>query len=59
MKRQLIHYLFAVSYGLAVASVLAVEPAVPPAPDAIRKLPVTTGWLGNSLLRCGQADWKD
>ena len=59
MARQLIHCLFAVSYGLAVASVLAAGPAVPPAPDTIPKLPVTTGWLGNSLLRGGQADWKD
>ena len=41
------------------ASLCAAEPVLPPAPDAIPKLPVTTGWLGNSLLRGGQADWKD
>jgi hypothetical protein len=33
--------------------------AAPPAPEAIPRLPVTTGWLGNSLLRGGQADWSD
>ncbi len=41
------------------ASLGAAERVLPPAPDAIPKLPITTGWLGNSLLRGGQADWKD
>jgi len=28
-------------------------------PSDIPRLPVTTGWLGNTLLRGGQADWSD
>jgi len=28
-------------------------------PSDIPLLPVTTGWLGNTLLRGGQADWSD
>ena len=36
----------------------AQENASPP-PSDIPRLPVTTGWLGNTLLRGGQADWSD
>ena len=32
---------------------------MPPGVDTIPQLPVTTGWLGNTLLRGGQADWQD
>ena len=32
--------------------------SAPPVP-MIPWLPVTTGWLGNTLLRGGQADWSD
>jgi len=32
--------------------------SAPPVPT-IPRLPVTTGWLGNTLLRGGQADWSD
>ena len=49
---------FAVA-GLTASCLFAAEPTVSPTPDTIPKLPVTTGWLGNSLLRGGQADWKD
>jgi len=37
----------------------AQELAVPPQVSSIPRLPVTTGWLGNTLLRGGQADWSD
>ena len=49
---------FAVA-GFAAVCLCAAETVSSSAPDAIPKLPVTTGWLGNSLLRGGQADWKD
>lgn len=50
---------FAVEFNLLAAFAVAAESSGPPAADAIPRLPVTTGWLGNSLLRGGQADWKD
>ena len=33
--------------------------SAPPPVPMITRLPVTTGWLGNTLLRGGQADWSD
>lgn len=48
-----------VATAFAASHLAAAEPVLPPAPADIPKLPVTTGWLGNSLLRGGQTDWKD
>jgi len=39
--------------------VRAQENASAPSVPRIPRLPVTTGWLGNTLLRGGQADWSD
>ena len=47
------------AWVVSAACLCAAEPSLPPAPEAIPRLSVTTGWLGNSLLRGGQADWKD
>ena len=35
------------------------ETAPAPQVSDIPRLPVTTGWMGNTLLRGGQADWND
>ena len=52
MKQRTLTFL-ATSLGLA-AGLYAVEP---PVADSIVRLPVTTGWLGNTLIRGGQDDW--
>ena len=45
--------------GQHFCPVRAQENAPAPLTSDIPRLPVTTGWLGNTLLRGGQADWSD
>ncbi len=45
--------------GQHFCPLLAQENTSAPPVAMIPRLPVTTGWLGNTLLRGGQADWSD
>ena len=45
--------------GQRFCPVRAQEHAPAPPVPMIPRLAVTTGWLGNTLLRGGQADWSD
>lgn len=45
--------------GQHFCPVRAQENTSAPLVPTIPRLPVTTGWLGNTLLRGGQADWSD
>jgi hypothetical protein len=51
---------FVALIGVALAAGFAAVAETNSAPvPGIRRLPVTTGWLGNTLLRGGAADWSD
>ena len=59
MMRLQFQLLLVTSWMVSAACLFAAEPVPAPAPDAIPLLSITTGWLGNSLLCGGQADWKN